>query len=192
MRCSFLGALLWVVTLSVFCCGIVCSEAQESNECSAVQERWEKVIADLKAKLHEYETLRQTPVKKLIGKSLIDESSKQTIAKQISKALRAKAEMLDAKRKECLGVLSRENQLFGQIQSCLNEGKGKRSKTVKRLVSERSKLRKAAVVTIAEVREVEGKGDYTQYVDSWRNRQDPYYGNMGNYWQNYYRGYRGF
>lgn len=155
--------------------------------CTAAKGRWEQIFQDLKDKLQSYTAIQQTPVDRILNRPLLDTSENKSIAKQISDALAAKEEILNAKKKECRNLLTVENQVFAEIQECLNR-KNSKDKDIKNMVKSRQGLIERAVVALAEVREVEGKETFVPYDAM--NDPDPYRRSVNNYWQNYQQMYR--
>ncbi len=164
------------------------SDDQESR-CSAAKQRWEQVLQDLKEKLQSYSAIQQTPAERIAQRPMLDGGANKTIAKQISDALEAKEGILSAKRKECRNLLNIESQLFAEVQDCLNRRQSK-DKDIKNIVKNRQMLVEKAAITIAEVREVEGKETFLGY-DAMAD-PDPYRRSVNNYWQNYQQMYRRF
>ncbi|MBI4962878.1 MAG: hypothetical protein HY913_06360 [Desulfomonile tiedjei] len=155
--------------------------------CTAANRRWEQILQDLKDKLHTYASIQQTPVDRVIQRPILDTRENKTIAKQISDALETKEELLNAKRKECRNLLNLESQVYSEVQQCLNRRNSK-DKDLKNITKNRQALIDRAVVTIAEVREVEGKETVAPY-DAMGD-PDPYRRSVNNYWQNYQQMYR--
>ena len=157
------------------------------GRCIAAKQRWEQILQDLKEKLQSYTYVQQTPVERIVQRPILDAGANKTIAKQISDALQAKEEILSAKRKECRNLLNIESQVFAEVQECLNLTQSK-DRNIKNIVKNRQALVEKTVVTIAEVREVEGKETFVPY-DAMGD-PDPYRRSVNNYWQNYMQMYR--
>jgi len=155
--------------------------------CIAAKQKWEQVLQALKEKLQIYMSIQQTPAERIVQRPILDAGANKTIAKQISDALEAKEEVLNAKRKECRNLLNIEGQVFAEVQECLNISQSK-DKNIKHILKNRQALVDKAVVTIAEVREVEGKETFVPY-DAMGD-PDPYRRSVNNYWQNYQQMYR--
>lgn len=162
------------------------SEGSDAR-CMAAKQRWEDILQALKEKLQIYTSIQQTPAERIVQRPILDTRANKTIAKQISDALEAKEEVLSAKRKECRNLLNLESQVFAEVQECLNL-KHFKDKNIKNIVKNRQALVEKAVVTIAEVREVEGKETFVPY-DAMGD-PDPYRRSVNNYWQNYMQMYR--
>lgn len=167
------------------------ARSQDSeSDCVSALDRWEQLVQELEQKLSGYESIQRTPVSEIIQGPLVDRAARATIAKQVAEAVKIKEELLNEKRTECKKVLSLENQAFGAVTACFDTGKNSEKNRVKRLKAKRNRIVHKARIVIAEVREVEGKEHYQQYVDSWRN-QSNYYGRGANdYWRAYQQMYR--
>jgi len=166
--------------------------AQEADhDCASVKAKWELAIKELKEKLDHYEAAQRVPLERIVQRPLIESSVEKTIASQVSQAIEAKEGILSAKRKECLNMLNLEDQIYTDFEHCLQTGPRSKNKQDQQLISKRRSLVQKARITIAEVREVEGKDHYPQYVDTWRG--SPGYGDRGvaDYWQRMYQGYWG-
>jgi hypothetical protein len=153
-------------------------------------DRWEQLVQELEQKLSGYESVRRTPVTKIIQGPLVDRAVEAPIAKQVSEAIKIKDELLTQKRTECRKVLNLENQAFGEMESCLETRKSSERNKVKRLIKRRKRIVQKARITIADVREVEGKSYFPQYVDSWRNQSNFYGRGTNDYWRAYQQMYR--
>lgn len=166
--------------------------AQETDhQCASVKAKWELAIKELKEKLDDYEAAQRLPLERIVQRPLVESSIEKTIASQVSQAIEAKEGILSAKRKECLNMLNLEDQLYTDFERCLQTGPRSKNKQDQQLISKRRSLVQKARISIAEVREVEGKDQYPQYVDTWRG--SPGYGDRGvaDYWQRMYQGYWG-
>jgi hypothetical protein len=155
--------------------------------CIAGKQRWEDTLQSLKEKLQVYVSIQQTPADRIAQQPVLRADANKTIAKQISDALEAKEEVLSAKRKECRNLLNLESQIFAEVQECLSL-KHSKDKNIKNTVKNRQALVDKAILTIAEVREVEGKETFVPY-DAMGD-PDPYRRSVNNYWQNYMQMYR--
>lgn len=154
-------------------------------ECGAALERWERIMHDLRTNLEEFRNVQRTPLERVIDRPLVEAGANKSIARQIAEALQVKDDLLGKKRKECRALLDGENELFGRVERCLEADGGSKKTELKRLAKQRTSVIQNAIITIAEVREVEGKDSYTQYVDTWRG-QPGWRGRPGaNYWQVY-------
>ena len=183
-------SILLVIVLSLMLVLTMVSPGSSDDSdarCTAAKGRWERIFQDLKDKLQSYISIQQTPVDRILNRPLLDTSENKSIAKQISDALAAKEEILNAKKKECRNLLTVENQVFAEIQECLNR-KNSKDKDIKNMVKSRQGLIERAVVALAEVREVEGKETFVPYDAM--NDPDPYRRSVNNYWQNYQQMYR--
>jgi hypothetical protein len=160
------------------------------SDCYVAMDRWEQLVQELEDQLSGYESVRRTPVTQIIQGPLVDRRVNATIAEQVSHAIKVKEKLLDQKRTECRKVLNLENQAFHAMEACLESNRGSEKHKIKRLKSKRKKMIKKARITIAEVREVEGKTFYPQYVDSWRNQSNFYGRGRNDYWRAYRQMYR--
>jgi len=155
-------------------------------ECGGTVERWERIIHDLKVKIDEFRNVQRTPLERVLDRSVVEMGASKSIARQVAEAIQVKEELLNQKRKECRTLLDAENDLFSRVERCAEAEGGSKKSEVKRLVKQRSTVVQGAITALAEVREVEGKESYTQYVDTWRG-QPGFRGGRpgGNYWQAY-------
>jgi hypothetical protein len=167
------------------------ARSQDSEaDCLSAVDRWEQLVQELQEKLSGYQSIQRTPVSEIIQGPLVDRTVNESIAKQVAEAIKIKDGLLNEKRTECKKVLSLENQAFGAVTACYDTGKSSERHKVKRLKAKRNRIVHKARIAIAEVREVEGRDHYPQYVDSWRN-QSNYYGRGANdYWRAYQQMYR--
>jgi hypothetical protein len=162
------------------------------SDCVSVIDRWEQLIQELEEQLSGYESIRRTPVTEIIQGPLVDRRVEAPIAKQVSEAIKIKEELLNEKRTECRKVLNLENQAFKAMGACLGTKMNTDKHKFKRLITKRKRIVQKARITLAEVREVEGKSYFPQYVDSWRNQSNFYGRGMNDYWRTYQQMYRGY
>jgi hypothetical protein len=158
--------------------------------CSAAIDRWGSLYQQLEHKLAEFSTLQQARVESVVQHPLFQQGSGKTIAKQISDALQAKEELLNAKRRECREMLASEERSFAQLQECIGNGKESRNKDAKKLLKQRNALLEKAGVVLAEVKEVEGKDSGMPYTEAMRGQPDYGRGVANSQWQNYQQMYR--
>ncbi|MGB6063335.1 MAG: hypothetical protein WBG50_00905 [Desulfomonilaceae bacterium] len=154
----------------------------QDASCSSARARWEERFQELRDRIQDYSTIQQTSLERLTQHPLVDRTEGKTIAKQISEAILVKDQMLSAKRKECQKLLALEDQAFAEFKRCAGSGRGSRDKEVRNLIKKRQGFVEKAMVALAEVREVEGKGTLP-YMETMRN-QDPYRQSWNNQWQN--------
>ncbi len=153
-------------------------------DCSAIETEWSEVIERLRQELAEFKKVEDTHVEKIIGRPLVNIKASATIAEQVAEGLKVKEGILSEKRKICRKLLNREEQLFSALENCVN------SRDFRRAKRDRRKLLKNVVFTIAEVREVEGQSQYSQYAGPWWNPyaqqqyQQQYNGGAYSYWPN--------
>ncbi len=159
--------------------------AQDST-CDTARSKWEQAFTDLRNRLQDFNTVQQTPVDKLTHRPVLDKSDGKTIARQVAEALAAKEDLLNGKRKECHSLMNVEAQAFHEVQDC---AKGVRDKELKNLLKKRQAFVDKAVITLTEVKEVEGtERNSMAYAEN--AQDDPYKRNANNYWQSYQQMYR--
>jgi len=185
-RCRIVAGIFSVLLLFSF--SAVCVAEDIDSRCAAAKDKWEQIVQDLKENLKNYATVQQIPVERIIQRPIVERSSGQTIAKQVSEALQVKDDMLNAKRKECRNLMNLENQAFAELQDCSNR-KNAKDKDLKNLSKTRQAFLDKAIVALAEVREVEGKETFSPYADA-GNDPDAYNRSVNNRWQNYQQMYR--
>lgn len=158
----------------------------QDTDCDAARAKWEQSFSDLRNRLQDFNTIQQTPVDKLTHRPVLDKTNAKTIARQVAEALAAKEELLNSKRKECHSVMNMEAQTFNEIQDCV---KGAKDKELKNLLKKRQAFVDKAVITLTEVKEVEGtERNSMAYAEN--AQDDPYRRNVNNYWQSYQQMYR--
>lgn len=189
-RVSFLvaGPAALVMALAV----ATPSLSQEADaQCASIKAKWEQAIKEVKEKLDDYEAAQRVPLERIVQRPLVERNVEKTIARQVSEAIDTKEAILSTKRKECLNVLNLEDQLYTDFERCLQTGPRSKNKHDQQLIAKRRSLVQKARISVAEVREVEGKDQFPQYVDTWRGPQG--YGDRGvaDYWQRMYQGYWG-
>jgi hypothetical protein len=184
-KLGYLFVLTLVFVLSLWG-GAPAVASDADSECSSVVAKWEQLVQDIKAKLDDYRAVQHTPVDRITQRPLVEPNTDKPIARQISQALQVKENILIAKRKECRDLLNVENDLFTQVTRCLDADHSSKRANAKRLAKQRSTVVQSAITLLAEVREVEGKEYYPQYVDSWRNQNGGFRGvRQGGYWGEY-------
>lgn len=180
------GAVVCVVALL----GAVtdCLSQESESQCANLRSQWERHVQDLNNSLNSYLALQKAPLEQVTQRPLVDHSEGKTIATQISEAIQAKEKLLSAKRKECRNILNLEDKAFAEFEKCaMNGALGKKDKRAfTNIQKERKKLVDKAVLSITEVRAVEGQHTVTSqaYQDPYRSQQ--------NYWGNYQQMYRGY
>lgn len=179
------GMLIAVAMFALVVAGGPSWARDPDPECSTVLERWERITHDLRVKLDELRNVQRTPMERMIDRPLIESGTNKSIARQVADALQVKDDLLKKIRKECRTLLDTENELFARAERCLEADTGSKKSEGKRLSKQRTAVIQNALAAIAEVREVEGKDSYTQYMDPWRG-QSSWRGRPGaNYWQVY-------
>jgi hypothetical protein len=183
LRKSFLmvSAGMFIATLLIVSAPCL-SDAQESD-CATVWQKWESVVRDLSAKVNEFSALQDTPVERITQRPILAGSGDKTLARRIAEALQVKDEILKAKRTECQALLGLEEQAFQELQAQCQNGKNNLGKVAKKLVKQRTALLEKVTVTIADVREVEGRESGFPYSAGVGQQQE-------NYWQSYQQMYR--
>jgi len=96
--------------------------------------------------------------------------------------------LLNSRRQECRALLNLENEAFNEFQGCLQNSRGSKDKDTKNLAKKRQSLIEKVILTLSEVREVEGKDTILPYSESMNH--DPYRRSVNNYWQSYQQMYR--
>jgi hypothetical protein len=155
-----------------------------NSACGSLRTRWEETHQELRDKVSVYVTLQQTPVERIANRPLVVSATDKPIAKQISEGLQIKEGLLSEKRKECRTAMQLENQLFEQLQECVSNSKSNKNKEIGALSKKRGSFIEKALVTISDVKEVEGQDTVSPYSEA-MGGQDPYRRSVKNYWQNY-------
>lgn len=158
------------------------------DDCASSRAKWEQASQDLRGRLQDFISIQQTPVERIIQKPLVERVESKSIARQVSEGLQAKEDLLNAKRQECRTVMNHENQAFSEYQSCLQNSRSSKDKDAKGIAKKRQGLIDKAILTLSEVREVEGKDTILPYSESMNH--DPYRRSVNNYWQSYQQMYR--
>jgi len=156
------------------------------EKCDGIREHWEENLNNLKDKIQEISTVQQTSAARLADNSTVEPNTSRTIAKQIGDALQVKENILSRKRRECRDTMNQEEQLFNELLECAQGGKNTKDKDVKNLLKKRQALIDKAVISLAEVREVEGRETVLPYSET----KDDYSRSVNNYWQSYQQMYR--
>ncbi|MFC1834194.1 hypothetical protein ACFL2Q_05605 [Thermodesulfobacteriota bacterium] len=165
--------------------------ADNESACAACTDRWKALVGEVSKTLKLYKEVKDSPLGRIVKGPLVDRNSGKTIAEQIAGAIRIKEEMLKEKREIVRKAIKLEQPAFTQLESCLKDGDRKQKRALKRLTRERKRLIKRSVITIAEVQAVEGREQYSRYVDS----SQQYYGGNGGgngYWNAYRRMYNNY
>jgi hypothetical protein len=179
-----------VIALVLVLTGTGAGLCQESDAgCAEIRLRWEQITQELRDKINTFTVIQQTPVERLIQRPLVTRSEGKTLARQVSEALQAKEELLNAHRKECRTLLTQENELYSQAQDCTGGRKGTKEKDGKSLLKNRQAFIDKAIITLSEVKEVEGRETVLPYSEA-SGEPDPYRRSVNNYWQGYQQMYR--
>ncbi len=175
--------------LSLFFILVLSGPCLSQDDCNPSRTKWEQLFQDLRVKVQEFATIQQTPVERVIQRPLVERVEGKTIARQVSEGLQAKEDLINTKRQECRNMINLENQAFNEFQTCLQNSRGSKDKDTKNLAKKRQGLLEKAVITLSEVREVEGKEGALPYSESMQ--QDPYNRSVNNnHWQSYQQMYR--
>lgn len=182
--------VLALCVIGVLGSDIGCLAREGGSQCMELRGQWERLINDLRESIRNYQAIQKAPLEQITQRPLVDYGEGKTIARQISEAIQQKEKLLSAKRKECRSILNLENQAFTAFEKCSKgESSGKKSeRAFKRLSRKRQKLVNQAVISITEVRAVEGENTVMPYSQAYR---DPYRSG-NNYWQDYQQMYRGY
>ena len=167
-----------------------CFSQESGSRCTDLRNQWEQLVNDLKEHLRRYQAIQKAPLERITQRPLVDYSEGKSIARQISEAIQEKERLLSTKRKECRNILNLEQQAFSALEECSDqEATGrKKQRAFKKLSKQRQRLVENAVISLTEVRAVEGESTSMPYSQAY---QDPYrYGN--NYWRDYQQMYRGY
>ena len=183
LRSSFSMVLAATAIASLLIVSAPCRSGAQESDCAAVWQKWESVVRELSAKVNEFSALQDTPVERITQHPILSGGAEKTIARRIADALQVKEGILKAKRAECQALLGLEEQAFQELQTQCQNGKNNLGKDAKKLLKQRTALLDKVSVTIADVREVEGRETGFPYSAGVGNQQD-------NYWQSYQQMYR--
>ena len=186
------GYILFLCLLLILCDKNSALAQDRETDCEQVKGQWEQLYQDMKDKLDGFTSLEQTPIERIIKKPIVNPGSSETIAAQISHALQVKEDLLISKRKELRNLISVEAKLFSELQHCLQAEKSSRHKDTPNILKKRKALLDKAVITMAEVKEIEGRETVMPYSEA--AGQDQYRRSVYNQWQNQgqYRGWWGY
>ncbi|MDQ7784199.1 MAG: hypothetical protein RDU20_15040 [Desulfomonilaceae bacterium] len=170
--------------------GKECFSQDPTSQCDELRTTWERLVEDLRNNLNNYLALQKAPLEQVIQRPLVDRSEGKTIARQISEAIQAREKLLSAKRKECRNILNLEDKAFAEFEECSMKDAADRKdkRAFAQILRQRKSLVDKAVLSITEVRSVEGRETVIPYSQAY---QDPYRA-PENYWQNYQQMYRGY
>jgi len=185
----FVSLFLMCSILAVLSAVESCPAQGVDPQCADMLNRWEKATEELKDKLQSYSAIQGIPVERVVQRPIVSDRPGRTIALQISEAVQVKEDLLNAKRAECRNVMNLENQAFNELQECVQSVKSSKHKDFGNLSKKRRAYIDKVVLSIAEVREVEGQETALPYETA---NQDPYSRSVNNYWQNYQQMYRGW
>lgn len=186
------GYILFLCLLLILCDKNSALAQDRETDCEQVKGQWEQLYQDMKDKLDGFTSLEQTPIERIIKKPIVNPGSSETIAAQISHALQVKEDLLISKRKELRNLINVETKLFSELQHCLQAEKSSRHKDAPNILKKRKALLDKAVITMAEVKEIEGRETVMPYSEA--AGQDQYRRSVYNQWQNQgqYRGWWGY
>ncbi len=170
------------------CVMLICAEMSAlaqgpDSDCAQLKDRWEQLYSEMKEKVDGFGAVEQTPIEQIIKRPLVDPNEHKTIAAQISEALKVKEDLLAGQRKELRNLLNTENKVFGELQHCLQMDKSAKRKDAGNIQKKRRALLDKVVVTVAEVKEVEGRETVMPYSEA--SGQDQYRRSVNNQWPNY-------
>jgi hypothetical protein len=186
------GSILFLCLLLILCDKNSALAQNRETDCEQVKGQWEQLYQEMKDKLDGFTSLEQTPIERIIKKPIVNPGSSETIAAQISHALQVKEDLLISKRKELRNLINVETKLFSELQHCLQAEKSSRHKDAPNILKKRKALLDKAVITMAEVKEIEGRETVMPYSEA--AGQDQYRRSVYNQWQNQgqYRGWWGY
>lgn len=186
------GSILFLCLLLILCDKNSALAQNRETDCEQVKGQWEQLYQEMKDKLDGFTSLEQTPIERIIKKPIVNPGSSETIAAQISHALQVKEDLLISKRKELRNLINVETKLFSELQHCLQTEKSSRHKDASNILKKRKALLDKAVITMAEVKEIEGRETVMPYSEA--AGQDQYRRSVNNQWQNQgqYRGWWGY
>ncbi len=168
----------------ILICGEMSALAQgPDSDCAQLKDKWEQLYSEMKEKVDGFSAVEQTPIEQVIKKPLIDPNEHKTIAAQISEALKVKEDLLAGQRKELRNLLNTENKVFGELQRCLQMDKSAKRKDAGNILKKRRALLDKVVITVAEVKEIEGRETVMPYSEA--SGQDQYRRSVNNQWPNY-------
>ncbi|MGC8603665.1 MAG: hypothetical protein ACP5VS_08265 [Desulfomonilaceae bacterium] len=180
VQCSIFIVFLFILLIGAERFGL----AQGSDsDCSQLKDQWERLYTEMKEKVDGFYTVEQTPIEQIIKRPLIDPNEHKTIAAQVSEALQIKDNLLAGQRKELRNIMNNENKIFGELQHCLQMDKSLKRKDAGAMLKKRKALLDKVVLTVAEVKEVEGRETVTPYTEA--SGQDQYRRSVNNQWPNY-------
>jgi hypothetical protein len=186
------GSIVVFCLLLILCDKNLALAQNREPDCEQLKGQWEQLYQDMKDRLDGFSSLEQTPIERIIKRPIVNPSSSETIAAQISHALQVKEDLLISKRKELRNLINVENKVFSELQHCLQTDKSSRHKDTPNIVKKRKALLDKAVITMAEVKEIEGRETVMPYSEA--SGQDQYRRSVNNQWQNQgqYRGWWGY
>ncbi len=186
------GSILVFCLLLILCDKNSALAQNREPDCEQLKGQWEQLYQDMKDRLDGFSSLEQTPIERIIKRPIVNPSSSETIAAQISHALQVKEDLLISKRKELRNLINVENKVFSELQHCLQTDKSSRHKDTPNILKKRKALLDKAVITMAEVKEIEGRETVMPYSEA--AGQDQYRRSVNNQWQNQgqYRGWWGY
>ncbi|MFH0960630.1 MAG: hypothetical protein V1897_18235 [Pseudomonadota bacterium] len=176
--CIFLVVSL-VVVLGVN--GKVLAQGADSD-CSRLKAEWEQLYQVMKDKVDSFAVLEQSPVERIIKRPIVNPNESTTIAAQVSAALQIKEDLLTAQRTEMRNLMNSEVKVFNQLQHCVQTDKSSKNKDAANISKKRRALLDKMNVSLAEVKEVEGRETVMPYSEA--AGQDQYRRSVNNQWPN--------
>lgn len=180
-------SILFLCSMLIFCALEPALAQGPESDCSQLKNSWEQLYQDIKEKSDGFTSLEQTAIERIIKKPVVNPNESKTIAAQVSEALQIKEDLLAGQRKELRNLMNIENKVFGELQQCLQSDKSNRNKDAGNILKKRRALLDKVIVTVTEVKEVEGRETVMPYSEAagqdqyrrsvnnqWPNSQDPY------------------
>ncbi len=178
----FKGILILCIFLTLSVKGSAVAQGP-SSDCAQLKDRWEQLYSEMKEKVDGFSALEQTPLERIIKRPVINPNEQKTIAAQVSEALQIKEDLLAGQRKEIRNLMNTESKVFGELQHSIQMDKSVKHKDAGNILKKRKALLDKAIVTVAEVKEVEGRETVMPYSEA--SGQDQYRRSVNNQWPNY-------
>ena len=163
-----------------------------ASDCSQLKTEWEQLYQEMKDKVDSFAALEQSPVERIIKKPIVDPNESKTIAAQVSSALQIKEDLLTTQRTEMRNLMNSETKVFNDLQHCIQADKSSKNKDTASISKKRRALLDRLNVSLAEVKEVEGRETVMPYSEA--AGQDQYRRSVNNQWPNQdpYRSWWGY
>ena len=173
---------LIAVSLMIFGINVQVSAQAAGSDCSQLKTQWEEMYQELKNKADAFAAVEQLPIERIIKKPIVNPNESKTIAAQVSSALQLKEDLLTAQRTEIRSLISSETRIFNELQSCIQADKSSKNKDINAISKKRRALLDRLNVTLAEVKEVEGRETVMPYSEA--AGYDQYRRSVYNQWMN--------